>query len=141
MTRADDGALTTRGVSSSADEYVFVEFILDPENVPSSQDIFVVGSFNNWKADSSWKLQYNAEERLYKLRQWIRRGRHNYLYATGRVNTATGAVENLSFEECEGNGLSANHTFYALFYYQNPNSGRYDALYGVAGVNAMRRVR
>ena len=136
-----DGALITRNVSSSADEYVFVEFVFDPENAPSSQDIFVVGSFNNWQADSAWKLTYNAEERLYRLRQWIRRGRHNYLYATGRINATSGAVENISFEECEGNALSANHTLYALFYYQNPNSGRYDALYGVAGGNMMRRGR
>jgi hypothetical protein len=138
---ADDGAMRTRNVPMNDDEYVYVEFVLDPENIPSSQEIFAVGSFNNWQASPAWKLEYNKEERLYKLRQWIRRGRHNYMYATGRINAATQAVENVSFEECEGNTLSTNQTFYALFYYQNPNSGRYDALYGVAAVNARRRTR
>jgi Domain of unknown function (DUF5103) len=141
MVRADDGVLTTRTVSSSHDEYVLTEFVLDPENVPSSQDLFVVGSFNGWQADLAWKLEYIPQERLYKLRQWIRRGRHNYLYASGRINTRSGMVDNISFEECEGNTFSANQTFYALFYYRNPMNGGYDALYGVAGENAMRRSR
>jgi Domain of unknown function (DUF5103) len=141
LLRADDGILTTRNVPLSQDEYVLTEFVLDPENAPSSQDLFVVGSFNQWKADPAWKLEYLPQERLYKLRQWVRRGRHNYLYASGRINTASQTVENISFEECEGNTLSANQTFYALFYYRNPTNGSYDALYGVAAENAMRRSR
>ncbi|TAE25968.1 MAG: DUF5103 domain-containing protein [Candidatus Kapaibacterium sp.] len=138
---ANDGALITRNVTSGNDEYVFVEFILDPEQNPSSKELFLVGSFNNWRAQAAWKLEYDTATRLYRLKQWIRRGRHNYLYATGRTNPTTKAIDDISFEECEGNVLSANHTFYALYYYQNPNNGRYDALYGVSAVNASRRTR
>lgn len=138
---ADDGFLTTRGIAFSNDEYVFLEFILDPEQAPSSGELFVVGSFNEWKASPTWKMEYDTSDRLYKLRQWVRRGRHNYMYATGRINTATNAVEDISFEECEGNTFSTNQTFFALFYYKNPTSGGYDALYGAAAANARRRTR
>ena len=78
--RADDGALVTSFITSSDDEYVPIEFVLDPTPGGESRgDVFVVGSFNNWRADRNWLMSYSDELRLYRLRQWVRRGRQNYI--------------------------------------------------------------
>ncbi|MCU0424421.1 MAG: DUF5103 domain-containing protein [Candidatus Kapabacteria bacterium] len=139
--RADDGAFSSAGVQASRDEYVLMEFVLASEGAPSSREIFVMGSFNNWQALPDWKMRYDSTLHQYTLAQWIRRGRHNYLYASGTLSKQTGTVEAYDFEECEGNSLSANHTFYALFYYRNPQFGGYDALLGAAAANTSRRGR
>ena len=139
--QADDGAMMTSGVSASSDEYVLMEFVLASEGAPSSREIFVVGSFNDWRVDNQWKMRYDPNLLQYTLTQWVRRGRHNYVYASGVVNAQTGAIEQYDYEECEGNSLSANHTYYALFYYRNPQFGGFDALLGVAARNTMRRNR
>jgi hypothetical protein len=137
--RADDAAMTTTNVPANSNEYVQVEFVLDPEFAPSSRDIYVVGSFNDWSVQTAWKMTYNSTDRLYTARGWMRRARHNYAYATAATNAQTGVIETVDYEECEGNSIGANHTFYALFYYQSPQNGGYDALLGVAAANAMRR--
>jgi len=139
LLRGDDGAMTTDGVSSSTDEYVLMDFILDPEGLPSSREIYLVGSFNSWKLLPDWKMRYDPEQRQYVLAQYVRRGRHNYVYASAAVNKETGDPESYDYEECEGNTTSANQTFYAFFYYRNPQFGGYDALLGVAAMNAAKR--
>ena len=139
LLRGDDGAMTTDGVSPSTDEYVLMDFILDPEGLPSSREIYLVGSFNSWKLLPDWKMRYDPEQRQYVLAQYVRRGRHNYVYASAAVNKETGAPESYDYEECEGNTTSANQTFYAFFYYRNPQFGGYDALLGVAAMNAAKR--
>jgi hypothetical protein len=137
--RADDGAMNAQGVSPSTDEYVLIDFVLEPEGLPSSREIYVVGSFNGWKLSNDWKMRYDPEQRQYTLAQWVRRGRHNYVYASAVVNKQTGVPESYDYEECEGNSPSANQTFYAFFYYRNPQFGGYDALLGVAALNAAKR--
>lgn len=130
--RADDGALVTTIISSSDDEYVPIEFVLDPTpGGESREDIFVVGSFNNWRADRNWMMSYNEELRLYRLRQWVRRGRHNYMYGNGHLNVDDGAVTGLSFEEFEGNTASAGHSFLAFAYYRVQDYGQYDGIVAV----------
>lgn len=140
--RADDGAMTTRSISASDDEYVPVEFILDPENRPLiDEDVFVVGSFNNWKASTEWQMSYDENDRLYKLRHWVRRARHNYAYATGRFNIDTQSIENLSYEEFEGNNPSTGHTFLVFVYYRDPQYGGYDSIVAVGAANIFGQVR
>jgi len=126
---ADDGAARTAFLPPYLQDYVPVEFILDPEGAPPlAEDVFAVGSFNNWKASPEWRLTYDPEERLYRLRQLVRRGRHNYLYATGHLNADTGTMESLSFEEWEGNTTGSRISFWAFVYYRFPDQGGYDAL-------------
>lgn len=130
--RADDGALTTSFISSTDDEYVPVEFVLDPTpGGESRDDIFVVGSFNNWHPDKNWLMSYNDELRLYRLRQWVRRGRHNYMYGSGNLSVDDGAVTGLNFEEFEGNTASAGHSFLAFAYYRVQDYGQYDGIVAV----------
>ena len=138
--RADDGAMTTRYTSLYDDEYVLVEFVLDPESRPTDEDVFVAGSFNSWQPDANWQMYYDEHERLYKLRQWVRRGRHNYLYGTGKFNSDTRKFDKISYEEFEGNTNASPHTFIGLVYYREFNYGGYDTIIGVGAGNSLGRV-
>jgi len=131
----DDGAMITTYVRDYNDFYVNMEFVLNPDNWISTDDVFVVGSFNNWKPDASWQMFYDSKNREYRLRHLIRRGRHNYLYATGRLNVTTGQVEKIAYDEFEGNTSSNTHSYIAFVYYRSFDYGGYDALYGVGIVS------
>lgn len=130
--RADDGAMTSMGIVGANDEFVPVEILLDPNpGGLSREDVFVSGSFNNWKPDKSWMMWYDESMNLYRLRQWMRRGRHNYLYATGRLNADTDQIMDLSYEEFEGNTASANNSFIGFAYYRELDYGGYDGIVAV----------
>lgn len=132
MQRADDGAMISRGVSDINDEFIPVEFLLDPTpGEASTDDIFISGSFNNWRPNRDWMMYYDAPNRLYRLRQWVRRGRHNYLYANGRLNADSYDATDISYEEFEGNTAAANNTFIAFAYYRELDYGGYDGIVAV----------
>lgn len=134
--RSDDGALTTSTISSTNNEYVPIEFLLDPSpGKPSVNDVFLVGSFNNWRPDRTWMMSWNEELRMYRLRQWIRRGRHNYLYATGRLNVDDGQVTDVSYEEFEGNTASNSNSYLAFTYARILEYGGYDTIISVGASN------
>ncbi|MBC8125322.1 MAG: DUF5103 domain-containing protein [Candidatus Kapabacteria bacterium] len=134
--RSNDGALVTNMISSFYDEYVPVEILLDPNPGGASEDdVFVVGSFNNWKPDRSWMMYYDEEMRMYRCRQWLRRGRQNYLYATGRLSADSDQILDLSFEEFEGNTASASNSFVAFAYYKEFDYGGYDGIVAATASN------
>ena len=136
LQRANDGAMVTSMVSSANDEYVPIEFMLDPSpGYPSEDDVFIAGSFNNWNPDRTWMMWFDENIYRYRLRQWVRRGRHNYLYATGRLNVDTGEPMNISFEEWEGNTASASNSYITFAYYTVQDYGGYDGLIAVGASN------
>ncbi len=134
--RSDDGALVTTMISGYSDEYVPVEILLDPApGGPSEDDVFVVGSFNQWKPDKSWMMYFDEELRLYRCRQWLRRGRHNYLYATGRLSADSDQILDLNYEEFEGNTASASNSFVGFAYYRELDYGGYDGIVAATASN------
>lgn len=134
--RSNDGALVTTMVPTAYDEYVPLEFVLDPApGYPSLDDVFVVGSFNNWTASPAWMLRFDERQGRYRLRQWVRRGMHDYLYATGRVDLQQNTVQRLSYEEWEGNTASASTSWIAFAYYTMQDYGGYDGLIAVGASN------
>jgi hypothetical protein len=138
--QANDGAMITAMVQPLDDIYVPVEFLLDPQpGSPSVNDVFIAGSFNNWTLDRSWMMSYDEKLRLYRLRQWVRRGRHNYLYATGSLNIDDGTIHDISFEEFEGNTASNTNSYIAFVYYRVLDYGGYDAIISVAASNIYKR--
>ncbi len=136
LERSDDGAMNTRMVSAIDDEYVPVEILLDPApGGPSEEDVFLVGSFNNWQTSRAWMMYFDEELRLYRCRQWLRRGRHNYLYATGRLSADNDEILDLSYEEFEGNTASSSNSFIAFAYYRELDYGGYDGIVAVTASN------
>lgn len=131
----NDGVAVTRWVEGIFDDYVNVEFVLDPLRFPSKYDVYVVGSFNNWTPSPQWQMRYDKEKNLYTLRQMVRRGVHDYLYATGRLGAKPTDTDALNFEEYEGNSLNSGHSFYGFLYHRDINWGGYDAIIGIAGAS------
>jgi len=144
LQRANDGALVTRqtagfGGLTGNEDFVNLEFVLDPERFASRFDVFVVGSCTNWKVLPEWKMQYDRSKNLYTLSQWVRSGIHNYMYATGMLGADAHADSAVNFEEYEGNSLGAGNTFFMFFYYQDPSFGGYDRIVSVAARNPAAR--
>jgi hypothetical protein len=131
----DDGAMITDFVAAGYEDYVFVEFLLDPEGYISTDDVFVVGSFNNWKPSARWQMFYDSKDRYYKLRQWIPRARHNYLYATGKLNIDNMQVERYSYDEYEGNTTAGRQTYLMFIYYHEFEYGGFDSIIAVGASN------
>jgi hypothetical protein len=131
----DDGAMITYFVPDAYDDYLNLEFLLDPDGWVSTEEVYVVGSFNQWKPDLSWQMYFDSDYKLYRVRNVVRRARHNYMYVTGRYNNVTGQVEKVSYEEFEGNNSSTNHTFFAFIYYKDFEYGGYDAIMAVGAGN------
>ncbi len=129
MWSTSEAAMLTNGVAPFDDEYVPIEFILDPENLPiADEDVFVVGSMNGWQPSAEWMMSYDSTQRYYRLRQWVRRGQHAYMYATGHLDADTGTVRSLTFEEFEGNNSAASQTFIAFIYARSLQAGGYDTI-------------
>jgi hypothetical protein len=139
--RADDGAMITYSIAPTDDDYVVMEFTLETDGRVPTEDVFVTGSFNNWTSTRDWQMYYDEEDRLLKLRAPMRRGRHNYLYATGKLNTETNRVEELSFERYEGNNSGAPLTFISLVYYRETALGGYDSIIGVGAGSVYGTIR
>ena len=136
LERSNDGALLTTMISPLNDEYVPLEFLLDPQpGYPSEHDVFLSGSFNNWKPDRTWRMSFDPELRMYRLRHWVRRGRHNYLYATGRLNVDNDLIRDLSYEEWEGNTAANSNSYIAFAYYKVQEFGGYDGIIAVGASN------
>ncbi len=133
--RDDDGVMRSSFLNPDYDDYVLVEFVLDPFEHRTRESIFISGSFNNWNPDSDWQMHFDEETRFYRLQQWVRRGRHNYLYATGRLDADTGRLVDYSYDEFEGNTAQAGHSYIVFVYYRDTQYGGYDALIGVGGAN------
>jgi hypothetical protein len=137
-----DGGMLANGFRADSpgdDEYVVVDFFFDPLGFPSPYDVYLLGSFNNWRVRSDFKMFYNAEQRLYGLRAAVPRGRHQYLYATGKQGAKPLAADALNFEEFEGNSLDALNTFLSFVYYSDPALGGMERIVGAAGANPAAR--
>jgi hypothetical protein len=133
--RSDGGVMNTRFIGWGDKDYVQLEFLLNPQNRLAEHEVFVSGSFNNWSPDASWLMKWDEEMKLYRLRQWIPRGRHGYLYMTGEIDADTRKVIRLTAEEFEGNTARGGHPFIALIYYREFGMGGFDSIVGVAGGN------
>lgn len=136
----DNGLMITSFLSSSYDDYVYVEFALDPLNLRTREDLFVVGSFNNWIPSKDWQMHFDESQKMYLLRQWVRRARHNYLFATGKLNFSSQIVSNYSYDEFEGNTSYSAHTYFGMVYLRQIEDGGYDELISIGAANIFGQV-
>lgn len=133
--RDNDGLFLSRYTSNFYDDYVNVEFVMDPMGRISDEEVFVVGSFNNWLPSREWQMYYDEEQKRYIARAWVRRGVHNYLYASGTFNFEEQRLEDYSYDQYEGNAPGSYHTFYVLIYYRNQELGGFDEIIGLGRYN------
>lgn len=62
-------------------EYVAVQFNLEPPSqIPYSQDVYVIGAFNNWTPSRSARMEWNSAERRYEGTLLMKQGTYEYTY-------------------------------------------------------------
>ncbi|MEM9664698.1 MAG: type IX secretion system plug protein domain-containing protein, partial [Bacteroidota bacterium] len=71
------------GEPQLAGEYVMTRFgYVPPDERPYRGDVFLLGSFNQWRYDPAYRMDWNAEEGRYELDVLLKQGLYEYQYAT-----------------------------------------------------------
>nr|WP_314495017.1 DUF5103 domain-containing protein [uncultured Chryseobacterium sp.] len=109
-----------RNVDREAD-YSWVHFSLDSD--PMDKELYILGGFNNFKADKESQMIYDAESKKYIAKIYLKQGFYNYILATKEQNGA------LNFGEINGNFWQTENLYQAFLYYK-PFGRNYDGLLG-----------
>jgi hypothetical protein len=126
----NNGVAETRFVSSRDEDYVTFEFRLDLNGRLAKEDIFVVGTFNDWTPRPEWQMSYEESSRMYVGRGLLRRARHEYQYVAGTWDADAGILIGEDPSLIEGNTSQSVHPYMALVYYRDMGSGGYDRIIG-----------
>lgn len=127
----NNGGTPDRYVPPSDADYVYFEFRLDLEGKSVQEDIFVVGTFNNWIPSPAWMMHHDKTTGFYIARGLIRRAFHEYEYRAGKWDNDNGVLRNADPTLLEGNLSNASLPYYAMVYYYDTSTGAYDRLIGV----------
>lgn len=127
----NNGVTPDRYVPLSDADYVDFEFRLDLKGFDVKEDIFVVGTFNNWLPTLDWKMHYDTASRFFVARGPIRRAFHEYEYISGHWDADAMALRDGDGALLEGNLTAASIPYYAFVYYRDIASGGYDRIIGV----------
>ncbi len=112
------------GLERNADreaDYSWVHFSLDSD--PMDKELYVLGGFNNFKADKESQMIYDAESKKYIAKIYLKQGFYNYILATKEQNGA------LNLGEINGNFWQTENLYQAFLYYK-PFGRNYDGLLG-----------
>ena len=126
----NNGVAETRFVSMRDEDYVYFEFRLDLSGRAAKEDIFVVGTFNDWMPRPEWQMQYDPDSRMYICRGLLRRARHEYHYVAGSWDADRQVLRNEDASLIEGNTSQSTHPYLGLVYYRDLGSGGYDRIIG-----------
>ncbi|KFF23060.1 type IX secretion system plug protein domain-containing protein [Chryseobacterium sp. JM1] len=102
-------------------DYSWVYFSLDSD--PVDKEIYVLGGFNNFKPSKENQMQYDAANKKYVARIFLKQGFYNYILATKESNGS------LNFGEVNGNFWQTENLYQAFLYYA-PFGRNYDGLMG-----------
>ncbi len=112
------------GLERNADreaDYSWVYFSLDSD--PVDKEIYVLGGFNNFTPSKENQMQYDAANKKYVAKIFLKQGFYNYILATKESNG------NLNFGEINGNFWQTENLYQAFLYYA-PFGRNYDGLMG-----------
>lgn len=106
-------------------DYVWVHFTLLNKELPNGA--YVVGRFNQWKADEGSQLAYDKELGLYHIGLLLKQGVYNYTFVT---KSNDGQLQNLlgSYKETEND--------YYIFVYYKDEHLQTDRLIGWKRINS-----
>ena len=112
------------GIERNADreaDYSWVYFALDSQN--SDNDFYVLGMFNDYKADKTSQMQYDEKAQKYIAKIYLKQGFYSYIIAT------KGADGKLNYGEVNGNFWQTENLYQAFLYY-TPFGRNFDGLIG-----------
>lgn len=102
-------------------DYAWVYFSLDSD--PIDKEIYVVGSFNDFKASNANLMTYDATAKKYVAKIYMKQGFYNYILATKESNGK------LNLGEINGNFWQTENLYQGFLYYK-PFGRNYDGLLG-----------
>jgi hypothetical protein len=102
-------------------DYSWVHFSLDSD--PVEKELYVLGGFNDFKANKESQMLYDAEQKKYVAKIFLKQGFYNYILATREGNGV------LNFGEVNGNFWQTENLYQAFLYYK-PFGRNYDGLLG-----------
>ncbi|WP_300669942.1 type IX secretion system plug protein domain-containing protein [Soonwooa sp.] len=109
-----------RDANKEAD-YSWVHFAL--ESLKMNKDIYVLGLFNDYKADKNSLMTYDEANKMYVAKIYLKQGFYNYMLATKNADGS------LNFGEINGNFWQTENLYQGLLYY-TPFGRNYDGLLG-----------
>ncbi len=127
----NDGATPDRLVPWSDADYVYFAFRLDLEGKRVREDLFVVGTFNNWTPTREWQMHFDTTTKFYIAKGLMRRAYHEYQYVAGNWDDDAGVLRNADATLLEGNNKLATQPYYALVYYHETSGGALDKIVGI----------
>jgi hypothetical protein len=119
-----------RGEDDAIDsDYTWVFFTLESLEDLEGKRIYVNGSFNNWRFDSSNEMIYNKNIGLYETKLLLKQGFYNYQYIT--INQS----DVISNHDIDGSFYQTENEYSVLVYYKKFGS-RYDSIIGYGKGNS-----
>ena len=109
-----------RNANREAD-YSWVYFALDSQK--SDKEFYVLGLFNDYKADKTSQMQYDEKAQKYIAKIYLKQGFYSYIIAT------KGSDGKLNYGEVNGNFWQTENLYQAFLYY-TPFGRNYDGLIG-----------
>lgn len=102
-------------------DYSWVYFSLDSE--PTDKEIYVLGLFNDYKADKNSQMFYDESSKQYVAKIYLKQGFYSYVLATKEANGT------LNFGEINGSFWQTENLYQGFLYY-TPFGKNYDAIMG-----------
>ncbi len=113
-----------------AANYADVLFSLQTDTAFYDQEVYLVGAFNDWKAQSGYKMIFNPSINSYVVKVPLKQGFYNYAYALAPIGGNT-----LDMSMVEGDWFETENDYTILIYYR-PFGGRYDEVIGLLQFNS-----
>jgi len=104
-------------------DYVFVHFSLKMP-LPLDGSVYITGALTNWQFNDQNRMEYLAEEGMYRKTLLLKQGVYNYRYLF-----LPAFSEQFDMAEIEGNHFETENEYLILFYHR-PTGTRYDRLLG-----------
>lgn len=104
-------------------EYVFVSFSLMSEFPRTDGEVYLSGSFLNWKLDDTSKMKYNYRRKSYEAQLLLKQGFYDYQYVFLPNDTKVADIK-----ELEGSFFTTSNEYSVWVYYRQPGQFRDELL-------------
>ena len=113
--------------SNFRSDYAEVLFAMYSPTEYYNESVYLVGKFTDWQIKEEYKMVYNNSINSYVIKQNLKQGYYDYMYAKINDKNKNPVFE---FEDTEGNSHETNNIYTILIYY-SPFGARYDRVIGM----------
>ena len=113
-------------------DYAFVHFLLPVPEPYADGEVFLIGSFTNWRLDQFSKLNYNKESGAYETTLILKQGYYDYNYVFLPNESTKGDISKI-----EGNHSDTENSYYIYVYYRDQGE-LYDRLIAIQTISSKR---